>query len=78
MEIRGDRERLKKVLDTRYTVLEGEGEETLRSSLKIHLTQHEQIRELISTINSEVEIRSFREIIPSMNDIFIKAVAGQL
>ncbi len=78
VEFRGDRERLKKVLDTRYTVLEGEGEETLRSSLKIHLTQHEQIRELISTINSEVEIRSFREIIPSMNDIFIKAVAGQL
>lgn len=75
---RGDRERLKAQLSNRYTILETEGEDALRNALKIHLTEHEQIRELVSAINSAVEIRSFREIIPSMNDIFIKAVAGQL
>ena len=74
VEFRGDRERLKAQLSNRYTILETEGED----ALQIHLTEHEQIRELVSAINSAVEIRSFREIIPSMNDIFIKAVAGQL
>ena len=78
MEFRGDRERLKAQLSNRYTILETEGEDALRNALKIHLPEHEQIRELVSAINSAVEIRSFREIIPSMNDIFIKAVAGQL
>ena len=78
VEFRGDRERLKAQLSNRYTILETEGEDALRNALKIHLTEHEQIRELVSAINSAVEIRSFREIIPSMNDIFIKAVAGQL
>ena len=77
VEFRGDRERLKAQLSNRYTILETEGEDALRNALKIHLTEHEQIRELVSAINSAVEIRSFREIIPSMNDIFIKAVAGQ-
>ena len=78
VEFRGDRERLKAQLSNRYTILETEGEDALRNALKIHLTEHEQIRELVSAINSAVEIRSFREIIPSMNDIFIKAVAGHL
>lgn len=78
VEFRGDREELKRILSSRYTVLDTEGEEASTNSLKIHLTQHEQIRSLIEQINSAVEIRSFREIIPSMNDIFIKAVAGQL
>ena len=78
MEYRGDRDRFKAQLSNRYTILETEGEDALRNALKIHLTEHEQIRELVSAINSAVEIRSFREIIPSMNDIFIKAVAGQL
>ena len=78
VEVRGDRERLKAQLYNRYTKMETEGEDALRNALKIHLTEHEQIRELVSAINSAVEIRSFREIITSMNDIFIKAVAGQL
>ncbi|MBQ1200357.1 MAG: DUF4162 domain-containing protein, partial [Alistipes sp.] len=32
----------------------------------------------ISAINNAVELRSFTEIIPSMNDIFIRAVNGTL
>lgn len=78
VEFRGDREELKQALAARYTILESDAEEGLTNSLKVHLTEHDQIRSLVSQINSTVEIRSFREIIPSMNDIFIKAVAGQL
>lgn len=78
VEFRGDREELKRALAARYTVLDSDAEEGLNNSLKVHLTEHDQIRSLVSQINSTVEIRSFREIIPSMNDIFIKAVAGQL
>ena len=32
------------------------------------------VREVIARINDAVELRSFTEIIPSMNDIFIRAV----
>ena len=47
---------------------------------KIKITPREDgnVRDLVSLINDNVEIRSFARIIPSMNDIFIKAVAGQL
>ena len=78
VEFRGDREELKALLSPRVTILVTEGEDARRNSLKIHLTEHDQIRNLGTAINSAVEIRSFREIIPSMNDIFIKAVGGQL
>ena len=38
----------------------------------------EQVREVIDAINRTVELRSFTEVIPSMNDIFIRAVNGKL
>lgn len=78
VEFSGDREKLKGILSPNYTILEPDGEEFMTNSLKVHLTRHEQISRLVSDINDTVEIRSFREIIPSMNDIFIKAVGGQL
>ena len=33
---------------------------------------------VIAAVNDAVELRSFQEIIPSMNDIFIRAVGGTL
>ena len=36
------------------------------------------LRQVIAAANGAVELRQFREIIPSMNDIFIRAVNGQL
>ena len=36
------------------------------------------VRESIAVANEAVELRSFREVIPSMNDIFIRAVEGSL
>ncbi len=48
------------------------------SSLKIHIPKDEDIQSIISLINDTTSLRSFREVIPSMNDIFIRAVAGEL
>lgn len=79
LEFRGDREELKRALSENYTVLEDENQpEMLYKQLKIHQPEDGHTRDLVSLINDKVEIRSFREIIPSMNDIFIKAVEGQL
>lgn len=75
VDFRGDREVLKRELTGTAEVLEGAEEESIYQSLKIHVPSDEQVRDVIGKVNSLVEIRSFREIIPSMNDIFIKTVA---
>ena len=54
------------VVDTPYT--------SSRKRLKDGVT----VRESIAAANEAVELRSFREVIPSMNDIFIRAVEGTL
>lgn len=78
VEFRGDREELKHLLSNAYTVLDDEAApEMLYNTLKIHQPADGNTRDLVTMINDKVEIRSFREIIPSMNDIFIKAVSGK-
>ena len=47
-------------------------------SAKIHIKENNAIRNIIASVNQAVELRSFTEIIPSMNDIFIGAVNGML
>ena len=47
-------------------------------SAKIHIEDDSTIRSIISSVNEAVELRSFTEIIPSMNDIFIGAVNGMI
>ena len=46
------------------------------SALKLHIPTDSDIRPIVGLINESVELRSFREIIPSMNDVFIQAVAN--
>ena len=48
------------------------------NKIKIHVAANEELRGVIAAANEGVEMRSFREIIPSMNDIFIRAVNGNL
>ena len=60
------------VLECDYDKLSG------MTSAKIHIDQDEDVRSVISAINEQVELRSFTEIIPSMNNIFIRAVNGNL
>ena len=45
---------------------------------RIRLKPTASVRESIATANNAVELRSFREVMPSMNDIFIRAVEGTL
>ena len=48
------------------------------SSLKLHIEHNEDIRSVITLINDTVELRQFTEEVPSMNDIFIRAVNDTL
>jgi len=45
---------------------------------RVRLNDGVQVRDAISKVNDAVELRSFREVIPSMNEIFIRAVEGSL
>ncbi len=47
-------------------------------TVKLHVERDEDLKGVIARANDSVELRSFREIIPSMNDIFIRAVNGKL
>ncbi len=83
VDFKGSREELVNALSPVCTLLEGNatGDEAVAAAyntLKIHIADDNAIKDVIALINRTVAIRSFREIIPSMNDIFIKAVAGQL
>lgn len=75
-EFRGDEAALRSALSGYGTLLESEPHEKALKSLKIHIPVQEDVRRAIAVINDMVEINSFREIIPGMNDIFIKAVSG--
>ena len=45
---------------------------------RIRIKDSASVRESIAIANEAVELRSWREMIPSMNDIFIRAVEGTL
>ena len=76
---RGDEEALRRAVAGRCEILEGaEREESVYRTLKLHVADDDQVRSVIAAMNEAVELRSFREIIPSMNDIFIRAVNGTL
>jgi len=76
---RGEEELLRRAVADRCEILEGaEVQQTVYRSLKLHVADDADIRAVIAAANEAVELRSFREIIPSMNDIFIRAVGGTL
>ena len=52
--------------------------DTPYTSTRIRLKDSATVRESITAANEAVELRSFKEVIPSMNDIFIRAVEGTL
>ena len=52
--------------------------DTPYTSTRIRLKDGATVRESITAANEAVELRSFKEVIPSMNDIFIRAVEGTL
>ena len=52
--------------------------DTTYRTTRIRLKESVSVREGIAVANDAVELRSFREVMPSMNDIFIRAVEGSL
>ena len=76
---RGDEPALQAALAGRCELMPAVDEETHGySTMKIHIENDTDVRGVIATVNDTVELRSFEEIIPSMNDIFIRAVNGNL
>ena len=70
---------LEPALGSLAEVLEqGEVADTPYSSMRIRINDGVSVRECIGRANEAVELRSFKEVIPSMNDIFIRAVEGKL
>jgi ABC-2 type transport system ATP-binding protein len=75
LKFKGDTNLLKEALTGAYDF----SEEPTRGDvghIVIKKLSQNPAREMISTINSTVDILSFEEVIPGMNDIFIRAVEG--
>ena len=48
------------------------------TATKIHIARNEDVHDVIAHLNDRCHLRSLQEIMPSMNDIFIRAVNGTL
>ncbi|MBO5732344.1 MAG: ATP-binding cassette domain-containing protein [Alistipes sp.] len=46
--------------------------------VKMHVKEDDKLREVIARLNEQCALRSLNEVMPSMNDIFIRAVNGTL
>lgn len=77
-DYRGDEETLLNALRGRCEIMESKPSPVGFNKMKIHIATDAEVRHVISAANESVELRSFREVIPSMNDIFIRAVNGNL
>ncbi|MBQ5637508.1 MAG: DUF4162 domain-containing protein [Alistipes sp.] len=75
---RGNEQELRAALEGRCQILEGTESVVGYNTLKLCVEEEAQVRRVIATANETVEMRQFRELIPSMNDIFIRAVNGNL
>ncbi len=74
----GDEQTLRSALTTGCEVLEGSQGQSVYSTLKISVPSSELVRPTITALNESIDLRGFNEVIPSMNDIFIRAVSGKL
>lgn len=88
VDFRGDETTLRQALAGRCEIVESPAQsetnapaasQTMHySTLRLHVADDAGVRAVIAAANEAAELRSFREVIPSMNDIFIRAVNGQL
>ncbi|MDR0754949.1 MAG: ATP-binding cassette domain-containing protein [Prevotellaceae bacterium] len=73
IDYRGETDKLKENIGDNYLILDSSEQKFFRK-IKIKATVKEARNTLLSRIIKDVEIVNFNEIIPSMNDIFIKLV----
>ncbi len=57
---------------------ETEPADTPYRTMRLRLKPEATVRETVTAVNETVELRSFGEVMPSMNEIFIRAVEGTL
>ena len=74
IEFEGAGDPLQAVPAERYEILESTEPSPERRGIKLHIADSADIRAIIGAVNEAVDLRSFEELIPSMNDIFIRAV----
>lgn len=78
IDYRGEEQNILKALAGRCEIMDSAPSPAGFNKIKLHIATDEEVRAVIAAANESVEMRSFREIIPSMNDIFIRAVNGNL
>ncbi len=78
LDFRGTEKELLAALDDRCEVMSVSTSPVGFNKVKIHVADDADLRGVIAKANESVELRSFCEIIPSMNDIFVRAVNGNL
>ena len=78
IDYRGNETSLLDALNGKCEIMESKPSPTGFNRMKIHIATDGEVRGVIAKANESVEIRSFSEVIPSMNDIFIRAVNGNL
>lgn len=78
IDYRGEEQDILKALAGRCEIMDSVPSPTGFNKIKLHIATDKEVRAVIAAANESVEMRSFREIIPSMNDIFIRAVNGNL
>lgn len=74
IEFEGGSDPLASVSADKYEILETSEPSPERHGIKLHIADSDDIRPIIAAVNEAVALRSFEELIPSMNDIFIQAV----
>ncbi len=75
---RGEEDSLRRAVAGCAEIMDGTEAVSVYNTLKLHVRRDEDVRSVIAAANDAVDLRSFQEIIPSMNDIFIRAVNGNL
>jgi ABC-2 type transport system ATP-binding protein len=75
LEFDGEVETFEKLLRNDYNVIRSERIDGNIKSYQIQLTAEQKSNELLGNALKHVTIHSFREVLPTMNEIFIKAVS---
>jgi ABC-2 type transport system ATP-binding protein len=74
LEFAGNSEALEKALNGDYTLINVEEIDRGKINYRIQLTESQNSNDLLGLAIRHVSVSSFREVLPTMNEIFIKAV----
>lgn len=67
---------LTEILDRRFTLIRSEKQNGIMT-IRVQINGHSTTNDLIEALLPAAQVLSFKELTPSMNDIFIKKVTGK-